>query len=233
MIVVVALLTGAAAYLALSPPPRARRAAGVQARAATTPAWRPVACAFAGVGVWLVLGGAWGLVAGAGAGASAWWVLQRSEPAGERREREQAAGELPQFVDLVACALRAGAAPAQALGAVAHASPGPGATRVLRVLDQLRWGLDPAQAWSLLADDDVLAPLGRALVRVEDTGGSVVEAVEALADELESAGLAAVEDRARTVGVKAALPLGLCLLPAFMLLGIVPIVAALLAELTL
>jgi pilus assembly protein TadC len=50
---------------------------------------------------------------------------------------------------------------------------------------------------------------------------------ERLADDLEREALAAVEDRARAVGVKAAVPLGLCLLPAFLLLGIVPLVASL------
>jgi hypothetical protein len=42
-----------------------------------------------------------------------------------------------------------------------------------------------------------------------------------------------VEERARTVGVRAALPLGLCLLPSFLLLGIVPLVVGLLSELSL
>ena len=39
------------------------------------------------------------------------------------------------------------------------------------------------------------------------------------------------KERARAVGVKAAVPLGLCLLPAFVLVGIVPVVAALLTNL--
>jgi hypothetical protein len=34
-----------------------------------------------------------------------------------------------------------------------------------------------------------------------------------------------VGTRARAVGVKAALPLGVCLLPAFVLVGVVPLVA--------
>ena len=42
---------------------------------------------------------------------------------------------------------------------------------------------------------------------------------------------AEVEDRARRVGVRAAVPLGLCLLPSFVVLGIVPLAAALLADL--
>jgi len=60
-----------------------------------------------------------------------------------------------------------------------------------------------------------------------------VPAVERLADDLARAGRAATEDRARAVGVKAALPLGLCLLPAFVLIGIVPLVVALLTALDL
>ena len=39
------------------------------------------------------------------------------------------------------------------------------------------------------------------------------------------------EDRARRVGVQAAVPLGLCLLPAFVLLGIVPWVAGMVGAL--
>ena len=60
----------------------------------------------------------------------------------------------------------------------------------------------------------------------------MVEAVERLADDLTGAARATVEDRARAVGVKAAVPLGLCLLPAFVLLGIVPLVAGCVGGLT-
>ena len=38
---------------------------------------------------------------------------------------------------------------------------------------------------------------------------------------------ARAEDAARRVGVAAAVPLGVCLLPAFLLLGVVPTVASL------
>ncbi len=59
-------------------------------------------------------------------------------------------------------------------------------------------------------------------------GAPVVAAVERLADELARTARAETEERARAVGVKAAVPLGLCLLPAFVLIGIVPLVVALL-----
>jgi hypothetical protein len=42
--------------------------------------------------------------------------------------------------------------------------------------------------------------------------------------------LARAEDAARRVGVAAAMPLGVCLLPAFLLLGVVPTVAAMFAS---
>ena len=57
--------------------------------------------------------------------------------------------------------------------------------------------------------------------------------VERLADDLARSARADTEERARAVGVKAALPLGLCLLPAFVLIGIVPLVVALLSALEL
>ena len=56
----------------------------------------------------------------------------------------------------------------------------------------------------------------------------MVVAVARLAEALAEDARGDVEDRARAVGVKAALPLGLCLLPAFVLLGIVPVVAGML-----
>jgi pilus assembly protein TadC len=83
-----------------------------------------------------------------------------------------------------------------------------------------------------LCDDDVLAPLVRTLTRAERSGSSVVDAVEQLAEQLEREAGAAAEDAARRVGVAAAVPLGVCLLPAFLLIGIVPTVAGLLTQVT-
>lgn len=60
----------------------------------------------------------------------------------------------------------------------------------------------------------------------------LVGAIEQLADALEREAGADAEDRARRVEVAAAVPLGVCMLPAFMLVGIVPTVAALLAAIT-
>jgi type II secretion system (T2SS) protein F len=116
---------------------------------------------------------------------------------------------------------------------VAAALPGPASRRLAEAVPRLRLGVDPAQVWAGLATDAALGPLGRALARAHRTGAPVVPAVERLSEELARAARAEVEDRARAVGVKAAVPLGLCLLPAFVLIGIVPVVAALLVSLGL
>ena len=193
--------------------------------------WRALLSVFAGCGAGLLLGPPVGLVAGPVAAGAAWVALDRSESRVVREARASAARDLPHLVDLLAGTLRSGAAPAGALAAVCAACPGAAADRLDPVLARLRVGLPAAEVWRVLSLDAVLAPLGHTLARAEASGSSVADAIERLADDLEREALASVEDRARAVGVRAAVPLGLCLLPAFILIGIVPTVAGLLATL--
>jgi hypothetical protein len=88
-------------------------------------------------------------------------------------------------------------------------------------------GVPPADVWGSLAVEPALAPLGRTLARSARTGEPVADALERLGRELAARARAEVEDSARRVGVRAAVPLGLCLLPAFLLIGIVPVVGGL------
>ncbi|MDF1603628.1 type II secretion system F family protein [Nocardioides sp. YIM 152315] len=134
---------------------------------------------------------------------------------------------------LFAATLRSGAAPPEGVAQVCAALPGPAADRLTGVAARLSLGLDAAEVWASLADEPALAPLGRTLARAHDTGAPVVAAVERLAAELAHAARADQEERARAVGVRAAVPLGLCLLPAFVLIGIVPLVVALMSGLDL
>jgi pilus assembly protein TadC len=195
-------------------------------------ALRPLAALGAGAGAWLFVGGPAGPLAGVAACAVAWRVLASVEAPASRRDREEVERTLPHLVDLFASTLRAGAEPVAGLAQVCAALPGPAARRLEPVVEQARWGASGAEAWSAVVHDDSLAPLARAMVRSQVSGASVVLAVERLADELESESLARAEDAARRVGVSAAVPLGVCLLPAFLLLGVVPTVASLLGSLT-
>ena len=195
--------------------------------------WRPVWVLLGGVAAAVFVGGTTGLVVAPAAGAATWLLIERSEPAAVRRERERARRDLPHVVGLLADALGSGQAPVEALATVTSALPGPASSRLALALPRLRLGVDPAQVWSDLSADPALGPLGRALDRAHRAGAPVVPAIERLSVELAGSGRAEVEDRARGVGVRAAVPLGLCLLPAFVLVGIVPVVAGLLSSLGL
>ena len=93
------------------------------------------------------------------------------------------------------------------------------------VAARLRLGVDPATVWRDLAGHPQLGGLGRTVARAVESGASVAEAMQRLADDLRRQHRAAMETKARAVGVQAALPLGVCLLPAFVLVGVVPLVA--------
>ena len=187
----------------------------------------------AGAALWAFLSGTVGVVAGVVAGVGAWVLVGRAEPADSRAQRAAVRRDLPYVVALLATTLRAGAAPGDATAQVCAALPGPAADRLAGVAARLSLGLDPVQVWSSLEQDPQLAGLGRTLARAHATGAPVVAAVERLADELARAERAETEERARAVGVRAAVPLGLCLLPAFVLIGIVPLAVALLTSLEL
>ncbi len=191
---------------------------------------RLLACAGLGLGAWLFVGGPFGAVAGVVAAGFAWRVLDNAETPSARREREEVERTLPHLIDLFASTLRAGAEPVAGLAQVCTALPGAAARRLEPVVEQSRWGAAGVDCWAAVADDEALAPFSRAMVRSQTSGASVVLAVERLADELRRESLARAEDAARRVGVSAAVPLGVCLLPAFLLLGVVPTVASLLGS---
>jgi Flp pilus assembly protein TadB len=181
----------------------------------------------AGGGAAVLLGGPLAVPTGVVVGVVVGTAAGRLEPRAVRRRREEVRRDLPHVVTLLAAALRSGQAPVEAVELVCRALPGAASERLAAVAARLRLGGDAGVTWDRLADDPDLGPLGRALARAHRTGAPVVAAVEGLADELGARARAEVEDRARAVGVRAAVPLGVCLLPSFLLLGIVPLAVSL------
>jgi len=184
-----------------------------------------------GLGVLFFVGGTVGLGAAAVAAAACWWLTGRLEPPSVRRRRERLAAAVPHAVDLMAACLSAGLSPAAAVEQIAAAVDEPLAAELAGISARLRMGVDPATVWRELARHPQLGGVGRTVSRAVESGASVAEAMLRLADDLRRLNRAAVESRARAVGVKAALPLGVCLLPAFVLVGVVPLVAGSLAVL--
>ena len=188
------------------------------------------AAAGLGLAVALVVGGMPGAAAGLGVAVAADRLISRLEPAGVRRRKQDRAAELPLTLDLLSVCLRAGMPLVAALETVAEALPGPFSADLRVVAGLQRLGAAPVAAWADLALDADLAPVARAVARSAESGSRLAAAFERLAADrrgaLASAGLA----RARTAGVVAMAPLGLCFLPAFVCLGIAPIVLSLFGE---
>lgn len=143
----------------------------------------------------------------------------------ERRRRAQRRADLPGVLELMASCLKAGLPVRGAAAAVAAARCGPLADDIDLVLAQIAIGDAESRAWLRLADDDVWGPVARDLARSVESGTTLVELLQAHADRARRERHAAVVTAARTVGVRSVLPLMTCYLPAFMLVGIVPIIA--------
>jgi len=170
--------------------------------------------------------GVWGWGVGAGLFVAVWLAADRVESPDVRRARAEVRRELPQVVQLLGIALGAGASVPSALRQVSTALPGQASDSLRLARARLEVGVAPEQVWSDLASHSGLEPLGRALSRADSSGVRIADAVRRLGDELAREQRLEVEDKARTVGIRAALPLGLCLLPAFLVVGIVPVIAA-------
>ena len=186
---------------------------------------RVLAAIAVGAATAVLLGQTVGLLLAPVAAVVTWRWMGSVESRRSRRRREALDRGLPLAVDLIAACLAVGASPAGALAEVAAAVEPPMSEELAAVATRLRLGADPAGVWEDLARHPQLGPMGRALARAVRAGASVADAMTRLAEDLRSAARSQVEGRARAVAVKAAAPLGLCLLPAFVLVGVVPLVA--------
>ena len=170
----------------------------------------PVVACLAAVVVGLIVGPLAGLCA---AGAVAF--------VGRRRPSEVKPLDVPLIADLVAACLGAGAAMPDALRAAAEASP-QADVACRPVADRLTAGAPATEAWADWLSRADLAPMARACVRAADSGAATTQELRRAGDRIRSQRRAELARRAQRAGVWAVLPLGLCFLPAFVLVGIVP-----------
>jgi pilus assembly protein TadC len=151
-------------------------------------------------------------------------ALRRSHD-GRRTHDARVLRDLPVACDLLAVCLAAGIPVPGALAAVAAAVPGPLGGELQQVAGLARLGADAGRAWQ--GAGPALEPLARALRRSETSGARAAPALQALAVELRASARAATDAAVRRAGVLILAPLGLCFLPAFVCLGIVPLVIGL------
>jgi pilus assembly protein TadC len=132
-------------------------------------------------------------------------------------------------LDVLASCLRSGMAVSMAAAATAASAPAELARLLGRAADLLALGADPARAWSNSNQplDNHAEALLRLARRSATSGATLAEGVAELAAQSRHDAADAADAAAQRASVLIAGPLGLCYLPAFLCLGIVPVVAGL------
>ncbi|MGR6967288.1 type II secretion system F family protein [Geodermatophilus sp. URMC 61] len=231
----VALLAAAALLCWPVRPPvavRARRLAGRHGTTAPGPGpadvrRRWLLAGAAGLAAGLLVGGAPGAVVAGLVAVGGERLLRRGGQVGSRAGPAPEA-DLPVACDLLAVCLEAGLPVGGALAAVATGVPGPLGPELATVAGLYRLGAAPRRAW---ADaPPALAVLGRVLVRAGESGSTVVPALRSLAADARAGERSRVDAAVRRAGVWVLAPLGVCFLPAFLCLGVVPLVLGIAAD---
>ncbi|MFE4698064.1 type II secretion system F family protein [Streptomyces sp. NPDC056738] len=202
------------------PPPRRHEVRGFGRR------WLPllgVVCAG-----WVLVGGLGGVLAGLAAGfAVRRWLRRRNAALPEEYDVASATRQLPLAADLVAACIAAGASPVAAAQAVGEALGGPVGERLARGAAEVRLGGEPVDAWRRLASLPGARGLARLLERAGDSGVPAAVPVGRLAAEARAEWARTATAKARRAAVMVTAPVGLCFLPAFLAIGVLPVVIGL------
>ncbi|MFE7132777.1 type II secretion system F family protein [Streptomyces sp. NPDC057638] len=201
---------------------------------------------------WALVGGVYGTALGVVVGAGLWWwrggpgrapgalprvgraAMGPRAPVGDRGGGDGPSGgapegacQVPLAADLLAVCVAAGASPREAAEAVGEALGGPVGAGLAQTAAELRLGGEPDRAWEAFGRLPGAVELARCLARADATGAPAARPVARLAGRLRA-------DRARAAAVRAAraqvlitAPVGLCFLPAFLAIGVAPVVIGL------
>ncbi|MBO1333794.1 type II secretion system F family protein [Streptomyces sp. VRA16 Mangrove soil] len=187
--------------------------------------WAPVAgvvCAG-----YVLVGGALGLLVGAVAGVlTARWWRRRAARAGADTGAE-AVRQLPLAADLLAACVAAGADPVEAARVVGESLGGPVGCGLARGAAQVRLGAEPGGAWRELAAIPDAGVLVRLLERAGESGAPAAAPVARFAAECRAEQGRRTAAVARRAAVAVTAPVGLCFLPAFLVIGVLPVVIGL------
>lgn len=167
--------------------------------------------------------------------AAGWAVPRHRARAAERRRLQALEAGLAELVDLLVLAVEAGCNVTLALAAAGRRAGGPLAPHIRRVCAEVAGGRRLADALDELpaTAGEPVRPLAAVLAASERYGTPVLAALQRLAEEVRLQRRRRAEAAARRVPVALLFPLVLCILPAFALLTVAPLVAGALRELRL
>jgi tight adherence protein C len=137
--------------------------------------------------------------------------------------------DVPLLLDVVSLASHAGLPPPAALRRAVDVIDGPLADELAAALADVDLGARWRERLERLSVDLGVTDLGRTiavLIRSESIGSSTIEPISILAEEIRGARRAAAGERARKAPVQMLFPLVFLVLPAFLLLTVVPVLVA-------
>jgi Flp pilus assembly protein TadB len=219
VIILAALVMAVAVFIAMTPPGRLPKRMKQRSSARNL---APIAIGIGAFGAFIMFEGWFGLVCAIAI------VIGVPRLVNDLRRRQQLgsqvllARQVPQIADMLAAALAAGVAIPNATRAVATALDQPALSAVVRAQEL---GADPVEAWRNAPES--LRAIGHAFARSQNTGAAASSVLHGVADDARRHHRTTVEIAARTAGVRAVAPLAACFLPAFLLLGVVPVVVTL------
>ncbi|MFJ6798416.1 type II secretion system F family protein [Streptomyces sp. NPDC091268] len=199
-------------------PRRAVFSPGIRAAAAV---WAAPAGALAAG--WVLVGGPAGVAVGCAAAIGARWWSGRPKPPSDIDPGE-AERQLPFAADLLAACMAAGAGPVEAAEVVGESLGGPVGERLAQAGAELRLGGEPGAAWGRLAEIPGARALAECLERSARTGAPAAQPVARLAGALRADRTRRAGARAQRAAVLVTAPVGLCFLPAFLVIGVAPVV---------
>jgi len=134
--------------------------------------------------------------------------------------------------DLLAACLRSGLPVANAVRAVVAGLPPAAADGLREVGELLALGADPVTAWQPALAHPATAPLARGARRTARSGAALAGVAADLATRVRAEATDLAEARAQRAAVLVAGPLAACFLPAFLCLGVLPVVIGLAGRFT-
>ncbi len=126
------------------------------------------------------------------------------------------------LMELLAAALLTGAPMAEALVTVARISALPEGLGIYSAARAIGRGQPINQAWQQV--DSAFTAIGQALLLAELSGCAVSPLLLTAAQHHRRQVAATTQAAARRLGVKLSVPLGLAILPAFLFLGVIPVI---------
>lgn len=176
----------------------------------------------------ILVPGWWGPPAGVLTSWLAWRVLQKRLD--DQLDVAALDRQSAEVAELLAACLASGAPLERSTDVVARAVGGAAGDLLNHISALIALGSPAQVAWRRYDQIGALGTIAGVVARSLESGAPLADALNTCAADVRDQQRAVVEAKAKSIAVSTVGPLGLCFLPAFLLLTIVPIVASLLSN---